>query len=100
MTMLRLDLTDTGQSADQELVALREENRSLRAYLKRVLELLERNVEERSVVDHPAPGAFDGALAADRLADLEDGVQRIEHDLQTLLWLVRGDDRPAMTSVD
>jgi len=98
MTMLRLDLTDSA-AADQDLDALREENRSLRDYLKRVLAMMERHAADREVLDQAERSALTSAEAAQRLAGLEDGLQRIEHDLQTVLWLVRG-DRPAITSVD
>ncbi|QXC62975.1 DUF2332 family protein [Aquihabitans sp. G128] len=103
MTMVRLDLTDVAADEAAELAVLEEENRSLRAYLKRVLELLERHTQEQAsaaVVDHPAPGVLDGAEAFERLAGLEDGLGRVEHDLQRVLWLLRGDARPAITSVD
>ena len=115
MTTIDLSQTDAASEAPVGIDALLEENQALRAYLKRVLEMLEAKVDEPAAavaepgpepervvlslaVDHPFPGDFDDSPV--RLADLERGLSRIEETVQTLLWLLTESDEPAVTAVD
>lgn len=116
MTTIDLNHPDAASEAPLGIEALLEENQALRAYLKRVLEMLEAKVDEAPVVvesepepepdrivlslavDHPFPGDFDDSPV--RLADLERGLSRIEETVQTLLWLLTESDEPAISAVN
>ena len=121
MTTIDLNQTDETGEAPLGFEALLQENQALRAYLKRVLEMLEAKVDEPPApapaalvmvesepepdrivlslaVDHPFPGDFDDSPV--RLADLERGLSRIEETVQTLLWLLTESDEPAISAVN
>ena len=119
MTTIDLNQPDAATEGPLGMEALLEENQALRAYLKRVLEMLEAKVDEPPVsapaalavvqpepdrivlslaVDHPFPGDFDDSPV--RLADLERGLSRIEETVQTLLWLLTESDEPAISAVN
>ncbi len=105
MTMVKLDLTEAermafGRPAESALAA---ENEALRAYLARVLDLLETKVHETVVpvvVDHPHPVFLQDDQTPRRLTDLEAGVRRLDTNVRELIDLLSGLRRSVATSVD
>ena len=95
-----VDLSVHG-AGERELAALAEENRALRAYLGRVLEVLDARVEEAEVAATEAPSVpLAEAVEPVRMADLERRLRRAEETIDDVLWLLDRYDVPATTPVD
>ncbi len=92
MTTIDLNAAATSGDALSNVQALLEENDALRAYLKRVVAMLEERVEDHGrptvAIDHPFPGTIQDPDTNERLIKLEHGLHRIEENIQTLLWLL------------
>ena len=95
-----VDLSVHG-AAERELAALADENRALRAYLGRVLEVLDARVEEAEAAAAPAPTVpLAEAVEPVRMADLERRLRRAEETIDDVLWLLDRYDVPATTTAD
>lgn len=91
------------ESAEVDLAAVLEENRSLRAYLKRVLEMLEVRIEESAEQRAPmvAPaGSLAASVGPVHLVDLDRRLRRAEETIDDLLWLMRRTAPSATITVD
>ncbi len=107
MTMLKPNPTEHLDLSESALMAgepdLAAENEALRAYLARVLDVLETRVDQPTapiVIDHPHPVFVQDEQMPRRLTDLEAGVRRIEASVGEVLDLLSGLRRSSATSVD
>ncbi len=98
MTTIEIDHPLPGGDEHLDTDALIEENRSLRAYLNRVLQMLEARVANG---DHLDPRTHDSAAPVPlHLADIERRLRRTEETIEDLVWMMRAADSTDVRQAD
>ncbi len=104
MTTMDIDQSIAATVLDQGVQDLVAENKMLRDYLKRVLKVLEAKVPEPvpapELVDHPHPIYVHTSEPAMSLAEVQDGLRRVEDNLDRLMRLISRQDDPVIILAD